>query len=124
MTGRGRVRHDERVTASVPVRRLPANAVPVPARAGATLLGVLALATAGTGLGLHVADRGFPAAPGVTQWWLMPLVSAVWSSGRETAEQYPAAYLFQFLNHHGMLAVTGSPRWTELSKTLPSIKVP
>ena len=38
-------------------------------------------------------------------------MSAVWSSGRETAERYPAAYLFQFLNHHGMLAVTGSPRW-------------
>jgi predicted NAD/FAD-binding protein len=43
--------------------------------------------------------------------FILPLVSAVWSSGRETAERYPAAYLFQFLNHHGMLAVSGSPRW-------------
>jgi predicted NAD/FAD-binding protein len=43
--------------------------------------------------------------------FILPLVSAVWSSGRETAERYPAAYLFQFLQHHGMLAVTGSPRW-------------
>jgi predicted NAD/FAD-binding protein len=34
----------------------------------------------------------------------------VWSSGRETAERYPAAYLFQFLNHHGMLAVTGGSK--------------
>ncbi|NUP49652.1 MAG: FAD-dependent oxidoreductase [Catenulispora sp.] len=43
--------------------------------------------------------------------FILPLVSAVWSSGRETAERYPAAYLFQFLQHHGMLAVTGSPSW-------------
>ncbi|MEY9855661.1 putative NAD/FAD-binding protein [Catenulispora sp. GAS73] len=46
-----------------------------------------------------------------TDHFILPLVSAVWSSGRETAERYPAAYLFQFLNHHGMLAVTGSPSW-------------
>ncbi|MBS2551133.1 FAD-dependent oxidoreductase [Catenulispora sp. NL8] len=46
-----------------------------------------------------------------TDHFILPLVSAVWSSGRETAERYPAAYLFQFLNHHGMLAVSGSPQW-------------
>lgn len=46
-----------------------------------------------------------------TDHFILPLVSAVWSSGRETAERYPAAYLFRFLQHHGMLAVTGSPSW-------------
>ncbi|GAA2033382.1 FAD-dependent oxidoreductase [Catenulispora yoronensis] len=46
-----------------------------------------------------------------TDHFVLPLVSAVWSSGRETAERYPARYLFEFLNHHGMLAVTGSPQW-------------
>ncbi|GAA1990834.1 NAD(P)/FAD-dependent oxidoreductase [Catenulispora subtropica] len=50
-----------------------------------------------------------------TDHFILPLVSAVWSSGRETAERYPAAYLFEFLNHHGMLAVTGSPRWRTVS---------
>lgn len=73
-----------------------------------------------------LADTPRPAASGTTlreflragrysgyfaDHFILPLVSAVWSSGRETAERYPAAYLFQFLNHHGMLAVTGSPRW-------------
>jgi predicted NAD/FAD-binding protein len=43
--------------------------------------------------------------------FMLPLVSAVWSSGPITAGRYPARYLFQFLNHHGMLAVTGSPQW-------------
>jgi uncharacterized protein len=35
----------------------------------------------------------------------------VWSSGREVALLYPARYLFRFLDHHGMLQVTGSPQW-------------
>ncbi|MBA2560031.1 MAG: FAD-dependent oxidoreductase [Propionibacteriales bacterium] len=43
--------------------------------------------------------------------YAVPLVSCVWSSGRETALLYPARYLFRFLDHHGMLRVTGSPQW-------------
>ncbi|UUW90748.1 FAD-dependent oxidoreductase [Pimelobacter simplex] len=40
-----------------------------------------------------------------------PLVAAVWSCDPDTALDYPAAYLFAFLQHHGMLAVFGSPTW-------------
>ncbi|MBO1332287.1 NAD(P)/FAD-dependent oxidoreductase [Streptomyces sp. VRA16 Mangrove soil] len=40
-----------------------------------------------------------------------PVVSAVWSCDAATAEQYPAAYLFRFLEHHGLLSVGGSPVW-------------
>lgn len=40
-----------------------------------------------------------------------PLVSAVWSCPAETALEYPARYLFRFLDHHGMLTVSGSPTW-------------
>jgi uncharacterized protein len=43
--------------------------------------------------------------------YAVPIVSCVWSSGRETSLRYPARYLFQFLDHHGMLSVTGSPQW-------------
>jgi predicted NAD/FAD-binding protein len=43
--------------------------------------------------------------------YAIPVVSCVWSAGRETALMYPARYLFQFLDHHGMLQVTGSPQW-------------
>jgi uncharacterized protein len=43
--------------------------------------------------------------------YAVPVVSCVWSSGREVALAYPARYLFRFLDHHGMLAVSGSPRW-------------
>jgi predicted NAD/FAD-binding protein len=43
--------------------------------------------------------------------FMLPLVSAVWSAGRGVALRYPARYLFRFLEHHGMLSVTGSPQW-------------
>ena len=41
----------------------------------------------------------------------VPLVSCVWSAGRDATLVYPARYLFRFLDHHGMLRVGGSPRW-------------
>ena len=40
----------------------------------------------------------------------VPVVSCVWSSGREVTLLYPARYLFRFLEHHGLLQVTGSPQ--------------
>ena len=43
--------------------------------------------------------------------YAVPVVSCVWSSGRDAALLYPARYLFRFLDQHGMLRVTGSPRW-------------
>ncbi|GGW41185.1 amine oxidase [Streptomyces lucensis JCM 4490] len=43
--------------------------------------------------------------------FMTPLVSAVWSCDAVTAQRYPAAYLFRFLEHHGMLTVSGSPVW-------------
>jgi predicted NAD/FAD-binding protein len=43
--------------------------------------------------------------------YAVPVVSCVWSSGREAALLYPARYLFRFLDQHGMLRVTGSPQW-------------
>ncbi len=43
--------------------------------------------------------------------YAVPVVSCVWSSGHDTALQYPARYLFTFLRHHGFLSVKGSPQW-------------
>ncbi len=43
--------------------------------------------------------------------YAVPVVSCVWSAGRETSLRYPARYLFRFLDHHGMLRVGGSPQW-------------
>ena len=44
-------------------------------------------------------------------YFMTPLVSAVWSTDPDHALDYPARYLFRFLEHHGMLTVFGSPTW-------------
>ncbi|MFI6144701.1 NAD(P)/FAD-dependent oxidoreductase [Streptomyces sp. NPDC051109] len=56
-----------------------------------------------------LADGGFSAY--FVSHFITPLVSAVWSCPPATALEYPAAYLFRFLDHHGLLSVTGSPQW-------------
>ena len=43
--------------------------------------------------------------------YAVPVVSCVWSAGRETTLAYPARYLFRFLDNHGLLRVAGSPQW-------------
>ncbi len=43
--------------------------------------------------------------------FMVPVVSAVWSAGETVSLTYPARYLFAFLQHHGMLAIGGSPQW-------------
>jgi predicted NAD/FAD-binding protein len=49
--------------------------------------------------------------PYFVRHFLLPLVSMVWSCPPHTSLQYPARYLFRFLDHHGLLSVTGSPEW-------------
>ncbi|MDN5895595.1 MAG: FAD-dependent oxidoreductase, partial [Nocardioides sp.] len=43
--------------------------------------------------------------------FMEPLVAAVWSCDPALALDYPARYLFAFLDHHGMLGIFGSPQW-------------
>jgi uncharacterized protein len=43
--------------------------------------------------------------------FVIPLVAAVWSCPPADALSYPARYLFEFLDHHGMLQVARSPGW-------------
>ena len=43
--------------------------------------------------------------------FMEPVVAAVWSCDPDVALDYPARYLFSFLDHHGMLGVFGSPEW-------------
>jgi predicted NAD/FAD-binding protein len=61
--------------------------------------------TLGAFLATHNWSRYF------VRHFVVPFVSCVWSCAPATALQYPARYLFRFLDHHGLLAVTGSPEW-------------
>ena len=49
--------------------------------------------------------------PGFGRHFAEPLVAAVWSCEPDRALDYPATYLFTFLQHHGMLGIFGSPTW-------------
>ncbi|MEU8135543.1 NAD(P)/FAD-dependent oxidoreductase [Streptodolium elevatio] len=60
-------------------------------------------------LGRFLADGKY--SPYFVDHFVMPLVSAVWSTGTRDSRMYPAAYLFAFLHNHGMLTVSGSPAW-------------
>lgn len=60
-------------------------------------------------LGQFVGDHRFSRY--FVHHFVVPLVSCVWSSGHQDALGYPARFLFEFLHHHGMLSVTGSPTW-------------
>ncbi|MFJ3921597.1 NAD(P)/FAD-dependent oxidoreductase [Streptomyces sp. NPDC090022] len=64
---------------------------------------------AGITFGDFLREGGFSAY--FVSHFALPLVSAVWSCPARTALSYPAAYLFAFLDHHGLLSVTGSPQW-------------
>lgn len=60
-------------------------------------------------LGAWLARHGFGG------WFeahfVRPLIAAVWSCDESRSLEYPARYLFAFLEHHGMLSVAGSPPW-------------
>lgn len=63
----------------------------------------------GLTLGTFLAVCGF--SDYFVQHFVVPVVSCVWSAGTTLTLQYPAVYLFRFLQNHGMLSVTGSPQW-------------
>ena len=44
-------------------------------------------------------------------FYLMPMVSAIWSSGTELVADYPRDPLLRFLDNHGLLQITGQPSW-------------
>ncbi len=43
--------------------------------------------------------------------FVVPIVSCVWSVAPGVALEYPARYLFTFLENHGLLSAAGSPTW-------------
>lgn len=62
-----------------------------------------------TTLGQFVADRGFSRY--VVRHYVVAFVSCVWSAGHGSALDYPARYLFTFLDHHGLLEVRAKDEW-------------
>lgn len=46
-----------------------------------------------------------------TDWYLIPMGGAIWSTPPEKMLQYPAASFLRFCDNHGLLHITGKPMW-------------
>jgi len=74
----------------------------------------------GTSLGDGEQSLGdFLAAGGYDRYFIghfvVPLVAATWSCSPGAVLAYPARYLFEFLDNHGILSVARSPAWRTVS---------
>jgi uncharacterized protein len=60
-------------------------------------------------LGRWLSQRGFSEA--FVQRLIVPQVCAVWSTSPQQIWSFPARFLAEFLDNHGMLGLRGRPRW-------------
>jgi len=44
-------------------------------------------------------------------WYVLPMGSAIWSSGRAKVLDFPALFFLRFLENHGMLTIDRRPTW-------------
>lgn len=48
---------------------------------------------------------------GFTDWYLMPMGSAIWSTPTGRMRDFPAKTFLRFADNHGLLHIAGKPRW-------------
>lgn len=60
-------------------------------------------------LGQLLAREGYSGS--FTDWYLIPMGSAIWSTPPGKMLEYPAATFLRFCNNHGLLHITGKPMW-------------
>ncbi len=63
-------------------------------------------------LGQLLEREGF--SDSFTDWYLIPMGDAIWSTPPGDMLEYPAATYLRFCNNHGLLTVTGKPQWLSL----------
>ena len=60
-------------------------------------------------LGDYLVDRGF--GPSFQRHFLVPVVSAVWSTAPEGVMDFPVDYLLHFLDNHGLVGYPSTVKW-------------
>jgi predicted NAD/FAD-binding protein len=44
-------------------------------------------------------------------WYLLPMLGCIWSCPTEQMQQFPLATMIRFCHNHGLIRITGRPRW-------------
>lgn len=66
-------------------------------------------------IGDFLSRRGYSAE--IRRHFVVPLLSSIWSAPPDGVEDYPAEFIFRFLDNHGLLGVTGRLRWRTIQGT-------
>lgn len=45
------------------------------------------------------------------KYYILPIISAIWSSSISQSAEFPVHFLFSFLNNHGLLDFNSAPQW-------------
>lgn len=45
------------------------------------------------------------------KYYIMPIISAIWSAGENDVKKFPSLFLFRFLQNHGLLSLNSAPQW-------------
>jgi predicted NAD/FAD-binding protein len=64
---------------------------------------------AGVTLGDYLQAQGY--SERFRRFYILPMVSAIWSSGLETAAAMPLVFFVRFFHNHGLLTITQQPQW-------------
>jgi predicted NAD/FAD-binding protein len=64
---------------------------------------------AGCTLGQLLEREGY--GEGFREWYLVPMASAIWSAPPGSMLEFPAHTFLRFSHNHGLLYVTGRPKW-------------
>jgi hypothetical protein len=49
------------------------------------------------------------------EWYLLPMIAAIWSSSTQSAQDFPLVFFMQFFKNHGLLALRDRPQWRTIS---------
>lgn len=60
-------------------------------------------------LGDYLTQQGYT--DYFTNLYILPMVSAIWSSGNQTAAHIPMRFFVRFFHNHGLLTIFNQPQW-------------
>lgn len=60
-------------------------------------------------LGNYLTQQGYT--DYFSNLYILPMVSAIWSSGNQTAAQMPMKFFVRFFHNHGLLTIFNQPQW-------------